>query len=121
MSDQPDEMDNETTGSSKTEYNDWRLRLTIIRWAFLYGNRQTFALLLSVAIFVLLLVLGTVWEFEMERLVVEARAVQTLFNTLPGGIILFVSVVLSINTAALSQEFTVKSRKSIVECCLLVG
>ncbi|MWV64003.1 hypothetical protein GRS48_04080 [Halorubrum sp. JWXQ-INN 858] len=52
-----------------------------------------------------LLVVGTVWEFEVQRLVTETRAVQTLFNTLLGGIILFVSVVLSINTAALAQEF----------------
>lgn len=56
----------------------------------------------------------------MERLVVETRAVQTLCNTLPGGVILFVPVVLSINTAALSQEFTVKNRKSSVECCLFI-
>jgi hypothetical protein len=60
---------------------------------------------LSVVILLLLLAVGTTWEFEMERLVTETRAVQTLFNTLLGGIILFVSVVLSINTAALSQEF----------------
>jgi len=59
----------------------------------------------EIVILVALLTVGTVWEFEMERLVTETRAVQTLFNTLLGGIILFVSVVLSINTAALAQEF----------------
>ncbi len=51
-----------------------------------------------------LLGVGTVWEIEMERLVNETRAVQSLFNTLLGGIILFVSVVLSINIAVLAQE-----------------
>lgn len=63
------------------------------------------ALVTEIVILVALLTVGTVWEFEMERLVTETRAVQTLFNTLLGGIILFVSVVLSINTAALAQEF----------------
>ncbi|WP_332899355.1 hypothetical protein [Haladaptatus sp. CMSO5] len=75
------------------------------QWVFLYGNRRWIALFLSALIFCFLLGVGAIWEFEMERLVVETRAVQTLFNTLLGGVILFVSVVLSINTAALSQEF----------------
>ena len=77
----------------------------LVEWVFLYGNRRQIALLLSVLILLSLLVVGTTWEFEMERLVTETRAVQTLFNTLLGGVILFVSVVLSINTAALTQEF----------------
>ncbi|WP_218644793.1 hypothetical protein [Natronomonas gomsonensis] len=72
---------------------------------FLSGDRRVLALVTEVVILLALLMVGTVWEFEMERLVTETRAVQTLFNTLLGGIILFVSVVLSINTAALAQEF----------------
>jgi len=71
----------------------------------LSGDRRVLAFVTEIVILVALLVVGTVWEFEMERLVTETRAVQTLFNTLLGGIILFVSVVLSINTAALAQEF----------------
>lgn len=77
----------------------------LVRWTLLKGNRVLFALLLSLTILAFLMVVGTIWEFEMERLVTETRAVQTIFNTLLGGTILFVSVVLSINTAALSQEF----------------
>jgi hypothetical protein len=77
----------------------------VVRWVLLYGDRRTLALVTTLVILSALLVVGTVWEFEMERLVIETRAVQTLFNTLLGGIILFVSVVLSINTAALAQEF----------------
>lgn len=77
----------------------------LIRWVLLYGDRRVLALITILVILSTLLVVGTVWEFEMERLVTETRAVQTLFNTLLGGIILFVSVVLSINTAALAQEF----------------
>lgn len=77
----------------------------IVRWVLLYGDRRVLALLTVLIILTTLLTIGTVWEFEMERLVTETRAVQTLFNTLLGGIILFISVVLSINTAALAQEF----------------
>jgi len=77
----------------------------IVRWVLLYGDRRVLALATTLVILAALLAVGTVWEFEMERLVTETLAVQTLFNTLLGGIILFVSVVLSINTAALAQEF----------------
>lgn len=76
-----------------------------IRWFLITGNRQSITLVLSGAVFVILLTAGTVWDFEMERLITETRAVQEMLNTLLGGIILFVSVVLSINIAALTQEF----------------
>lgn len=76
-----------------------------IRWLLLTGSRLQITLLLLAVILLALLTVGTLWELEMEILVTETRAVQTMFNTLLGGIILFVSVVLSINTAALSQEF----------------
>lgn len=76
-----------------------------LRWLQLSGSRLYVMLLLLVLIFLALLAVGTLWELEMETLVTETRAVQTMFNTLLGGIILFVSVVLSINTAALTQDF----------------
>jgi len=75
------------------------------RWLFLDGDRRLVAVALSGTVLLALLVVGTLWEFEMERLVTETRAVQTLFNTLLGGVILFVSVVLSINTAVITEEF----------------
>jgi hypothetical protein len=81
------------------------LRWQVTQWVLLNGSRRLLALALSVVILGFLLVAGTLWVLEMERLVVETRAVQTLFSTLLGGVILFVSVVLSINIAALSQEF----------------
>lgn len=86
-----------------------------IRWLLLTGSRRSPTLLLSVLVLGVLLAVGTVWEIEMERLVNETRAVQSLFNTLLGGIILFVSVVLSINIAVLAQELgplQTKSRNS---------
>lgn len=84
-----------------------------VRWVLLSGSRRGLTLLLSILILVALLVVGTTWEIEMERLLNETIAVQSLFNTLLGGIILFVSVVLSINIAALSQEFAPLRTKQV--------
>ncbi|WP_336359568.1 hypothetical protein [Haladaptatus sp. ZSTT2] len=67
------------------------------QWVFLYGNRRWIALFLSALIFCFLLGVGAIWEFEMERLVVETRAVQTLFNTLLGGVILFLETLARID------------------------
>jgi hypothetical protein len=75
-----------------------------LQWLLLTGSRRTLTLVLSVLVLAVLLAVGTVWELEIERLVNETRAVQSLFNTLLGGIILFVSVALSINIAVLAQE-----------------
>lgn len=94
----------EQDGSSETRGR--RAVHRAVRWVALYGDRRLITLLLSALIFLSLLVVGTTWEFELETLLDETRAVQTLFNTLLGGIILSVSVVLSINVAALSREFT---------------
>lgn len=77
-----------------------------MQWVLLYGDRRVVTFAILFVILAALLVVGTIWGFEMARLVTETRAVQSLFNTLLGGLILFVSVVLSINTAALAQEFT---------------
>ncbi len=77
----------------------------MVRWFTLDGGRGVVAVSISLAVLLALVAAGTVWELEMERLVGETRAVQTLFNTLLGGVILFVSVVLSINIAVLAQEF----------------
>ena len=92
--------DSDSSGGDPDDAVTW-----VVRWIVLYGDRRVLALVTTIVILVALLAVGTLWEFEMERLVTETRAVQTLFNTLLGGLILFVSVVLSINTAALAQEF----------------
>ena len=94
------DSDRATPGPDHRQLTDYRL----LRWLLLTGSRRTLTLLLSVLVLGALLAVGTVWELEMERLVNETRAVQSLFNTLLGGIILFVSVVLSINIAVLTQE-----------------
>lgn len=78
----------------------------VLRWLILEGDRLYVTALIQGIILVSLLVLGTVWQFELLDLVTEQRAVQTLFNTLLGGVILLVSVVVSINSIVLTQEVT---------------
>ena len=96
--------DGQTGGRAQSPRQHPLTNVWVVRWLLLSGSRRLLTLLLSVLVLAILLTVGTVWEFEMEVLVNEARAVQSLFNTLLGGIILFVSVVLSINIAVLSQE-----------------
>lgn len=105
-------MDTGDEAGPRVEINQ-RSNYHPIRWVLLSGSRVMLTLLLSVLIFVVLLVVGTVWRLEMGQLVQETRAVQSLFATLLGGIILFVSVVLSINIAALSQEFAPLRSKQV--------
>jgi len=106
--------------SSAQPPNQSRLtNVGFVRWLLLSGSRRVLTLALSVLVLAILLTVGTVCEFEMEVLVNETRAVQSLFNTLLGGIILFVSVVLSINIAVLSQELgPLQSEQSQIEDAL---
>ncbi|WP_226039752.1 hypothetical protein [Natrinema sp. DC36] len=54
--------------------------------------------------FVAILAIGTIWPFEMQRLLTETAAVETVLNTFLGGIILLVSIVVSINSIVLSYD-----------------
>lgn len=76
------------------------------RWVLIDADRLWLTLALDLVIFASLVGVGTVWPFEMTRLVTETRSVQTLFNTLLSGIILLVSIVVSINSVVLTQEVT---------------
>ncbi len=53
-----------------------------------------------------ILSVGSVWTFEMQVLLTETEAVQTLLNSLLSGIILLVSIVVSINSIVLSYDIT---------------
>ena len=54
--------------------------------------------------FITILGIGTIWPFEMQQLLTETAAVQTVLNTFLGGIILLVSIVVSINSIVLSYD-----------------
>lgn len=77
-----------------------------IRWILLDGNRHAVSAILCVFVFVSLFTLGTLWTWQVEELLNETSAVQTLLNTLLSGIILLVSIVSSINSVVLSHDIT---------------
>ena len=63
-------------------------------------------LALVAAVFALMLVAGAARPFDMRNLVNETRTVEALLNTLLGGIVLLVSVVVSVNSIMLTGELT---------------
>jgi len=80
------------------------------------GSRIAVTGALLTLVFVSLLVIGTVWSFEMAVLLRETSTVENILNTFLSGIILLVSVVVSINSIFLSQDMTsVDQQKNRVE------
>ena len=76
------------------------------RWFLLEGNRYAVTGALLTVTFASILLIGSVWTFEMRLLLTETQAVQTLLNTILSGIILLVSIVVSINAIVLSYDIT---------------
>lgn len=74
------------------------------RWLLLEGDRYAVAAALLSITFAAILVIGTIWTFEIQRLLTETAAVQTILNTFLSGIILLVSIVVSINSIFLSYD-----------------
>ncbi|MXR40559.1 hypothetical protein GRX01_04250 [Halobaculum sp. WSA2] len=50
--------------------------------------------------------ISTLWTFEMQTLLTDTSTVQTILNTLLSGMILLVSIVVSINSIVLSHDMT---------------
>lgn len=82
-----------------------------VRWVVLEGDRLFVTGAMQTGVLVTLLALGSVWQFEMLDLMTQTRAVQDLLNTLLGGIVLLVSIVVSINSVVLSQEVSTLGTK----------
>ena len=74
------------------------------RWVLLEGNRYAITGALLTVTFVSIFAIGTIWTFEMRLLLTETEAVQTILNTFLSGIILLVSIVVSINSIVLSYD-----------------
>lgn len=79
----------------------WR---RLVTWVFFRGNRRHIAIGELVVIYAVLLAAGQLWPLQMHDLVSEQRTVQQLLNTLLGGVILLVSIVVSLNSLVLSEE-----------------
>ena len=81
-------------------------KIQLVRWILLEGDRRAITGALLTVTFVTILAAGQVWPFEIRNLLTETQAVQTILNTLLSGIILLVSVVVSINSIVLSYDIT---------------
>ena len=81
-------------------------KIQLIRWILLEGDRRAITGALLTVTFVTILAAGQIWPFEIRNLLTETQAVQTILNTLLSGIILLVSVVVSINSIVLSYDIT---------------
>lgn len=81
-----------------------RRGVRLVQWVLLGGNRHAVTGALLTMTFVAILAIGTIWPFEMRRLLTETAAVETVLNTFLGGIILLVSIVVSINSIVLSYD-----------------
>jgi hypothetical protein len=76
------------------------------RWILISGNRFVVsAIVLSLA-GVGLVAFGTIWTDELTKLFTETQVIQTLLIALFSGIILLVSIAVSVNSIVLSQEIT---------------
>lgn len=78
----------------------------VVRWVLLEANRLAVTGALLTFVFVTIMVVGELWTFKMQRLLWETSAVQTVLATLLSGIILLVSIVVSINSIVLSHDIT---------------
>lgn len=74
------------------------------RWLLVSGDRRIVTLVLLFGVFLALTLAGKMWPLQMRDMLQETNTVQMLFNTLLSGIILLVSIVVSINSVVLSQE-----------------
>lgn len=77
-----------------------------IDWFLITGKRRFVALVLFVAVCTFLVALGALDPVGMRDLLNEQDTLETLFNTLLSGIILLVSIVVSVNSLVVSQELT---------------
>lgn len=76
------------------------------RWFLFDGDRVHVTAVLLGVVFIALVLLGAIWSIEYRRLVTETAMVQTIFNTLLGGVILLVSIVVAVASVGITQELT---------------
>jgi hypothetical protein len=79
---------------------------SIKRWVLLEANRLAVTGALLTFVFVSFIMLGRIWTFEMQSLLNDTSAVQTILNSLLSGMILLVSIVVSINSIVLSHDMS---------------
>lgn len=94
------------------QWRDWipipidGVRVRLVRWMLLEADRRAVAGALLTLTFVATLGLGRFWTIEMQQLLTETDSVQTVLTQLLSGIILLVSIVVSINSIVLTYDIS---------------
>lgn len=83
---------------------DENFRVDLIRWILLDADRLAVTGALLTVVFVTYMGVATLWTFKMQQLLTETSTVQSLLDTFLSGIILLVSIVVSINSIVLSHD-----------------
>jgi len=81
-------------------------RVRLFRWVLLEADRRAVTGALLTLTFLATLGLGHFWTIEMQQLMTETDSVQTVLTQLLSGIILLVSIVVSINSIVLTYDIT---------------
>lgn len=90
----------ETDGIVSVEGNSF------LRWILISGNRWLVSAIALALVALGLVALGVVWTSELSALFTETQVIQPIFLALLSGVILLVSIAVSINSIVLSQEMT---------------
>jgi hypothetical protein len=108
-----------------TRWRDWfpiptrSTGLSIVRWVLLEANRLAVTGALLTLVFATFMGIATFWTFEMQTLLTDTSTVQTILNTLLSGMILLVSIVVSINSIVLSHDITsVETQEDRIEAAI---
>ncbi len=78
----------------------------IKRWLLFHGDRLRVSMLLLGFVLASLLLLGRLRPIQYRFLLTETEMIQTILNTILGGVILLVSIVVAIASVGVGQELT---------------
>ena len=76
----------------------------LTRWVLLEGNRLAIAGAILTLVYISLLTIGLIWPADIQAILTETSTIENILDTFMGGIILLVSIVVSINSIVLSQD-----------------
>jgi len=97
--------------------SDWRTRESrarllsvktnpLLQWVLVYGNRWIVSAVVLIVSGLALVGSGVVWQGELVTLFTEEQVIQAILIALFSGIILLVSIALSVNSIVLAQDIT---------------
>ncbi|MWV63309.1 hypothetical protein GRS48_00475 [Halorubrum sp. JWXQ-INN 858] len=106
------DIDNEPAGRSERRTSESEAGLIsietnpLLQWVLVNGNRWVVSAVALVLVGLGFIGSGVIWSDELVTLFTEEQVVQTILLALFSGIILLVSIALSVNSIVLSQEIT---------------